>query len=346
MPFIAELDGKQVIPEQVQKQTTVACLTCSGEMRPRGPSSDGRARHFYHLDGAGSCSGGESDQHRKLKSVAVSALRTEFDGEYSRCAPEVSLNVTQTNSKVDHRRADALLEFKREHTRYGRGLIVEVQYRNKGKAIPATTRDYLDCGYSIYWTQPSDFDETQFQFGNLESAFDADNSFAYSPPLSGDVDDFDEQDLLWEDPLSDCDHVWKTVGDIEVCARCRINRTYSNTRTRFLYDNMGILGSYDRDAVPKLPEKWKSSQTTEPEDMESNGETSSERTRHYGWKYRPHEVPEKCPHHNGPEHEWRDRVGSHRADTAQCRNCYIIVKKAKLPHEVDSENLKKFKDPF
>jgi hypothetical protein len=336
MPFIAELDGERVIPEQVQKQTTVVCLTCGGQMRLRGPSENGRARHFYHLGRAESCSGGESDQHRKLKSVAVSALRAKFDGEYSRCAPEVSLNVIQTNSKVDQRRADAFLEFEQEHTRYRKGLIIEIQYRNKGKAIPATTRDYLDCGYSVYWAQPSDFNETQFQFGNLESAFKADNSFAYSPLLSGDVDEFDETDLLWEDPLSDCDHVWKTVGDIEVCARCRINRTYSNTRTRFLYDNMGILGPLDRDAVPNLPEKWESLRTTDTGDKKSNSETSSEKARHYSMRNLPHGVPEECPHYNGPDHQWQDYGWADQAK-AKCLNCNTVVEKAKLPNSVHLE---------
>jgi len=334
MPFLATLDGERVIPEQVPDQTTVECISCGGEMRPRGSGSSVRARHFYHLNGDGACSGGESEEHQKMKALVVSALRSGFEGEYSKCGPEISVTVTQTNSRVNQRRADAFLEFEREHSRYGDGLIIEVQYRNKGKQIPATTRDYLECGYSVYWARPNDFTESEFQFHNVESAFRTHSNFAYSPPPSRDVGDFSETDLHWEDPLPDCDHAWEKVDGIQFCARCQINRTYSNVKTRYLYDNMGFLGPLDRDDVPNLPEKW---ETPRSEDDESNNrETTEAESQHYGTSLLPHGVPDECSHYNGPDHQWQD-YGWADQGKAKCVNCNVVIEKEQLPSSVTLE---------
>lgn len=40
MPFMGELDGERVIPEQVSDQTMVICPYCDGEMRSRQATSD------------------------------------------------------------------------------------------------------------------------------------------------------------------------------------------------------------------------------------------------------------------------------------------------------------------
>ncbi len=124
MPFIGELDGERVIPEQVSDRTTVICPSCDGEMRPRQASSDGRTRHFFHLNESESCSGEESDEHRKMKSLAVSKLRQEFEGRHSDRGPEIVLDVKDTASIVDRRVADALIQFEDCHSVFGDGLIV------------------------------------------------------------------------------------------------------------------------------------------------------------------------------------------------------------------------------
>lgn len=335
MPFIGELDDNRVIPEQVADQTTVICPSCEGEMRPRQASSDGRVRHFFHVNESGSCSGGESDEHRKMKSLAVSKLRQIFEGQYNECGPEVALDVGDTASTVDRRIADALIRFEDHHSVYGDGLIVEVQFRNKGKEIPATTKDYLDLGYSVYWAHPRDFTDTEFRFDQLESAFDADSNLAYTPLTSVNVDEFEESDLLWEDPIPDCDHVWKDMGDFEFCAGCRINRTYSTARTRFLYDNMGLLGPLDRDDVPKvsIPPVEEKEQEEDSEEVlqNENGYTGYE-----SWQV-PREIPEECPHYSGPEHHWVDYSWADQGK-AMCRNCDVTVEKDRLPDSVVIED--------
>lgn len=164
MPWIAKLEGDTVIPEGVEDGVQVECADCNDSMYPRGPTSDGRARHFYHPGSAtgvtgGSCGGGgESVVHRKWKSLVVSRLKQVYvEEEWERCGPEVVLNVEDTETDVEFRQADALLEFTHQHHRLGNGLIVEVQYRNDGKDIAGTTQDYLQLGYSVVWVGEEDF---------------------------------------------------------------------------------------------------------------------------------------------------------------------------------------------
>ena len=151
MPFIAQASADEesptVLPEEVEDGTDVVCPACGGTMRPRGPFDDGRARHFYHVTSASgtstvNCSGGESDPHRKMKSLAVSALRQRFD-QYVRCGPEVTVKIPNTPTLTDSRRADALVEFASDDANnyLGRGLIVEVQYANEDKDLDAVTHD-------------------------------------------------------------------------------------------------------------------------------------------------------------------------------------------------------------
>ncbi|UHQ98167.1 hypothetical protein HYG81_21595 (plasmid) [Natrinema zhouii] len=122
------------------------------------------------------------------------------------------------------------------------------------------------------------------------------------------------------------------MGDFKFCARCRINRTYSNTRTRFLYDNMGFLGSFDRDDIPKVPDppsrdEKKNSGNSSPEDVFDDGNTGYE-----SWQV-PREVPDECPHNNGPEYHWEDYSWADQGK-ARCRNCKTKVEKDRLPNSV------------
>lgn len=172
MPWIARRGNETVIPEGVADGVEVECPGCGGVMFARGPSSDGRARHFFHPSGGGvaNCSGGESDVHRKLKSLAVSWLKQRFDEEErKRCGPEIAVDLREDQSSltdfgegVDSRVADALVEFRTPDQNYYNGLIIEVQYRNKGKDIRATTDDYLDLGYSVFWATEADFTDDRF----------------------------------------------------------------------------------------------------------------------------------------------------------------------------------------
>lgn len=170
MPWIAEQDGTRVIPEEVDAREDVRCPECGGRMRVRAESIDGRARHFFHIGKMGggeaagnTCkgiSGGESDTHRKLKSLATSRLRGLFADLYETCEVEyrVGEDCDLPSGKV-HRDMDAVVKFDDSHNPWGKGIAVEVQYKNFGKDIEETERDYFECGYSVYWASEADFEE-------------------------------------------------------------------------------------------------------------------------------------------------------------------------------------------
>lgn len=173
MPFIAELDDERVIPEGIDDGQDVLCIHCNGRMRARGPMDDGRARHFFHVDnlgdgeGGGGCEGGgvgESEIHRKYKSHAVGRLRQLYPDFIEFCRPEQRLGMVlgekfqELPSGKDDRQADAMMLLEEPTRTFGRGMIVEVQYRNFGKDIEETTRDYLENGFSVLWVDEDDFE--------------------------------------------------------------------------------------------------------------------------------------------------------------------------------------------
>jgi len=264
MPFIAQSpdaeDSSTVLPEEVGDGTDVVCPACCGTMRPRGPFDDGRARHFYHVTSpsgtsTGNCSGGESDPHRKMKSLAVSALRQRF-GEYVRCGPELTVDIPSTPTLSDTRRADALVEFSSEDSNnyLGRGLIVEVQYANESKDIGAVTHDYLSAGYSVYWASPEDFTSDRFRIEEMVIAFDqrAESAYAASWAEPPEIDPPEEYldrftnpaPLTFNDPNPDCSHTWKYGGsdlhDRDFCKHCRLERWKDPTVDAYIYDESTI----------------------------------------------------------------------------------------------------------
>jgi len=269
MPFIAQSSAEEgsptVLPEEVEDGTDVVCPACGRTMRPRGPFDDGRARHFYHVT-AGSeastinCSGGESDPHRKMKSLAVSALRQRFD-QYIRCGPEVTVDVPNTPTLTDSRCADALVEFPSDDANnyLGRGLVVEVQYANEDKDLNAVTHDYLSAGYSVYWASPDDFTNDRFRIEEMVVAFDqqAETAFAASWADLPEVDPPEEylegfvnsEPLTFTDPNSDCNHTWKYGGsdlhDRDFCKYCRLERWKDTAVEAYIYDESTIKTSSD-----------------------------------------------------------------------------------------------------
>ena len=238
MPFIAQHDDRRVIPEEVDDSTTVMCLSCGGEMGVRGPFSDGTARHFFHLSDTDSesCSNstggpGESATHRKLKSLAVSALRQRFDGQYTRREPEISLDVSDTQTDVTDRRADALVEFTDDNVFYGNGIIVEVQHLNKGKDRRGTTHDYLQRGFSVYWATPENFPGDRFDIEAMETAFNEAAPAAFSvyhdspPPLNAPtplpISEEEKGGYTVTDPVPHYNHEFVPCSDAyRECVRC------------------------------------------------------------------------------------------------------------------------------
>ncbi|WP_317176024.1 hypothetical protein [Halomontanus rarus] len=254
MPFIAERDDELVIPEAVDDGEDLMCTECQGVMRSRGPFKDGTARHFYHL-AATDCSGGESDIHRKWKSLAVSALRQRFSEELSYCAPEATLECEWTLTVADSRRADALVAFSEANPFFGEGVIIEVQWKNEGKDVAAATHDYLALGYSVYWADENDFELDRFLIDNMLTAFNnrSDDAFApyYANPPSGLEESSAEGGLLnyilthdpdcvvsYSNPFPDRDHDWINRSGW-ICHRCGLHRYEQShlEQPMYLYDS-------------------------------------------------------------------------------------------------------------
>lgn len=238
MPFLAYRerggDTNLVVPEEIDDGETVFCPECSGRMRPRGGGKH-RARHFMHVDslnegGGVGCEGiaaesgvGESELHRKWKSLAVSALRTRFqDFDIAQCGLEETVDVSDGPSLYNERRADVLLRFADPITNrnrfFGVGVVVEVQYQNENKDFAAVTADYLRAGYSIYWAHESDFTESQFQIERFDHAFNERWPNAFSPYfieadealVNVDGVEFDPREIrdgwTFVDPRPECGH--------------------------------------------------------------------------------------------------------------------------------------------
>jgi predicted RNA-binding Zn-ribbon protein involved in translation (DUF1610 family) len=176
MPWIAETDDGRVTPEQVEDGVTVTCPDCGEDMHPRGPTIDGKARHFVHSNGgrATNCQGGgsgESDTHRRMKSQVISAVSQWFDTQIASIEPEAPVDVTRSASRVETRYADVHVEFDPPHPVIGEYLAVEVQYKNHSKAVEPVTHDYIVTGRSVYWATVNEFSSDRFHVDELVYAF-------------------------------------------------------------------------------------------------------------------------------------------------------------------------------
>lgn len=238
----------------VPDQEMVKCPECSGGMYPR--DGEERARHFYHVgtDAENSCSKagqGESDTHARCVALAVAALEEVFGDQARICAPEVTIDVSGTDTAPDHRRADALLEFKNKDPYFGTGLIIEVQYRHHSKDIEGTTHDYLAAGYSVAWVSAGEFGEKAFDYSIVDEAFRSEDKQAFSI-CEHDPWNFDVKvsaNFRWDDPDPGCDHAWIRIPayahpqgyEYEFCKYCKSRRVYDDDLTRFVYDYKGVL---------------------------------------------------------------------------------------------------------
>jgi len=292
MPFIALRGDERVIPDDVSDGEDVYCTECGGLMRTRGPFADGRDRHFYHIDNVGgSCSGpgpdsdpgpAESETHEKLKMQAVTSLR-EWQDEYRRCGPEIALDVAGTATAVGQRRADALLVFSESNRFFGRGVIVEVQHLNTGKDIRATTHDYLEQGFSVYWATVDDFYGDGFLIEEMEEEFNAGGDAAFTPyrdpapPLEA------PQPLIAPDGngpytttdlVPECNHDYvHSDNAYEVCVRCgmKLERCfYDENYDRLRSTDTVMYGAYDEVIVAAVRDSVEHPVELKP--VEKNGE--------------------------------------------------------------------------
>lgn len=103
-----------------------------------------RARHFYHDDDSvgstcPSTSPGESSPHARCVALAVASLQEKFNPQAKRCDAEIDLDVSESGSGNQTRRADAIIEFTDENLFFGNGLVVEVQHQHHDKDTRTTT---------------------------------------------------------------------------------------------------------------------------------------------------------------------------------------------------------------
>lgn len=186
MPWIGLSDGERITPEQVSNSQRVTCPDCGGDMYPRGPTVDGKARHFTHTSGGSSANqtcnhgGGESEVHRRMKSQVVSALKQWFSDHIRMVTLEANIDVSESASPLETRNADIHVVFTPPHPVFGSDLVVEVQHRNYTKPVESVTHDYIVAGYSVYWAAEHTFATDRFLIGELITAFNRDDTPTYS----------------------------------------------------------------------------------------------------------------------------------------------------------------------
>lgn len=140
MPFRGELDGEPVLPHGVDVGDAVVCPDCEKRMTVVGSHTRRGAlvaRHFRHDGDGGGC--GESDEHMRMKYTAASAMKSIWgDADV-----EVESDVPSAG-----RRADVVAFFGADVRPLGKGVAVEVQYRNDSKDMERVAEDYRDAGFS------------------------------------------------------------------------------------------------------------------------------------------------------------------------------------------------------
>ncbi len=157
MPFIAvdPVDNRPRIPIGVGDDEEVQCPVCSDSLRVR--EGDSTARHFYHPPDH-SCSG-ESALHLRMKSIAVEKLKDKY--------PDSTVHVEFVTDEVP-RRADVFVEFDHPRFPFGRGIAVEVQYRNEQKDLAETTASYLTGDTSVIWLFEENYHGTRPEYEDVE----------------------------------------------------------------------------------------------------------------------------------------------------------------------------------
>lgn len=176
MPWIAIYNGQKAAPRKVPKQTDVECPECGGTMRVWSKSSDGRGRHFKHIENMGRGGGGggsaacesvaESDIHLKWKSLAADRLEDVFEGNVENCEMEEQLEAPESDK--DYRYGDAVVTFEQRDPQLGQGVVAEVQHKNESKDIDAATADFIAQDYAVVWTDKADFGTYQWRMAEID----------------------------------------------------------------------------------------------------------------------------------------------------------------------------------
>lgn len=88
---------------------------------------------------------GESDTHRRWKTIAYDKVKAVFEESHGLD------NIYLDNRMVGPYRPDVLAVFSEPDERLGRGVAVEVQYKNPDKDVVRVQRAYLLRGFSVIW---------------------------------------------------------------------------------------------------------------------------------------------------------------------------------------------------
>jgi ssDNA-binding Zn-finger/Zn-ribbon topoisomerase 1 len=151
MPFVANSgNGDKIVPAQAEQGTPYACPECDGELKVR--SSHERegsfvSAHFWHSgSGSGEGCSGESDEHKRMKSIAMSKASSRW--------PDADIRWEET---VGDRRADVLVDFDEVDPRLGEGVAIECQHKNEQKDTIQVTNDFVNNRYSVLWLYEEQF---------------------------------------------------------------------------------------------------------------------------------------------------------------------------------------------
>lgn len=153
MPYLGEYNGEIVSPSDVSADVTVTCIDCNGTMSVRkAHQNDGHRipRHFFHKSGGGDGCGGESEVHQIMKVLAHDRL-TELYDDYG---------TVEYEKHIGNRFADVCVTFDQPHIPYGKGIVVEAQYKHKDKNTGGAQYEFFEHGYSVYWMYLSDVNRT------------------------------------------------------------------------------------------------------------------------------------------------------------------------------------------
>lgn len=168
------MNGKIVAPAMIENREAVECPDCGGKMYTR--EGEGIARHFYHVheQDAESCPGaGESEIHQRCKALALDALKQRWGEKAEKYGVEFPIDVSYTPTQPWHRIADAALEFESRNPFFGRGIVIEVQYKNHAKDIKEATYDYISADFSVAWLSPEYFEEEYLDYSVVNERFES-----------------------------------------------------------------------------------------------------------------------------------------------------------------------------
>lgn len=164
MPFIAYRDldeRKLVLPQLIEEREDVICPSCEEAMHLVSAHARGSAQipnHFRHYVERG-CTG-ESNEHRHAKYTAVQLLHERLPELLD---PSINYEIKweerlhQDDEGDTGAQIDVLARFTPPAPRWGRGLAIEVQHKNKAKQIHGYTREVLGKEISILWVSSERF---------------------------------------------------------------------------------------------------------------------------------------------------------------------------------------------